>query len=244
MSRAPVLTYRPIFPSLNLDIASSVRSIAMRLTARLQAPIANFFAFGRPGQPLRASSPRGRAPMGLLMKSGIMALFIGSTVAVHAAACPEDPSWKHRLVEQLNALRSTGGLCAGGESFGPGAPVRWNPALEAVAESQSNWMAERGQLLHVGRRGEGLGERVRQADYVFERVGENVAMGFIQVEQVIEAWRQSAKHCSNLMDPRFTEVALACVRAPNGPWWTITMGRPNPRMQQAQATRVSLRSPR
>ena len=176
------------------------------------------------------------------MKLSLMILLVGSTLAAHAGACPDDPHWKVRLLDQLNALRAHGGVCSGEGRFGPGAPVSWNPALESVATAHSAWMAERGELVHVGRRGEGLGERARQADYRYERVGENVAMGFVEVDQVIEAWRQSAKHCINLLDPRFTEVALACVRAPNGPWWTITLGRPNTGVQQAQAMRVSWRS--
>jgi uncharacterized protein YkwD len=192
---------------------------------------------------LEPGSSQGQArPIGLLMKLSLMVFLISSTLAAHAAACPDDPSWKARLLDQINSLRASGGTCANEGRFGPGAPVSWNSALETVAAAQSIWMAERGELLHVGRAGEGLGERARQADYRYERVAENIAMGFIEIGQVIEAWRQSAKHCVNLLDPRFTEVALACVRAPNGPWWTITLGRPNTRVQHAQATRVSWRS--
>ncbi len=164
---------------------------------------------------------------GLVMKISLIALLLSFSVASQAGACPEDPSWKSRLLEQLNALRSSGGVCTGVGSFAPaGEPIRWSAALELVAAAHSSWMAEKGELVHVGRRGEGLGERARQAEYSFERVGENVAMGYAQIEQVMEAWRTSAKHCSNLLDPKFTEVALACVRSANGPWWTITMGRP------------------
>lgn len=182
-----------------------------------------------------------RLPIVLVMKISLIAFLVGCSVAAHAAACPDDPSWKARLLEQLNSMRASGGACAGEGSFLPGAPVRWNPALETVAAVQAAWMAERGELLHVGRSGESIGERARQADYVYERVGENVAMGFFRLEQVMEAWRASAKHCSNLLDPRYTEVALACVRAPNGPWWSIALGRPNSNTRQAATSRVSWR---
>ncbi len=177
------------------------------------------------------------------MKISLMVLLVGCTLAAQAGACPEDTSWKARLLEQLNAMRATGGVCASEGKFEPGAPVRWNPALETVASAQAAWIAERGELLHVGRRGEGLGERARQAEYAFERVAENIAMGYWQVEQVVDAWRASAKHCSNLLDPRFTEVALACVRSSNGPWWTITLGRPSTGRQMAQARWVGWRTP-
>ena len=175
----------------------------------------------------RHSSLGRRVTTTLVMKVILIALLFSFSVASQAAACPDDPSWKSRLLEQLNALRSSGGVCTGVGSFAPaGEPIRWSAALELVAAAHSSWMAEKGELVHVGRRGEGLGERARQAEYSFERVGENVAMGYAQIEQVMDAWRASAKHCSNLLDPKFTEVALACVRSANGPWWTITMGRP------------------
>jgi uncharacterized protein YkwD len=162
------------------------------------------------------------------MKTLLITALMGCSLASHAAAaCTEDPSWKRRLLEQLNHMRAEGGVCSDGMRYPAAAePMRWNDALERAAASQTLWMVERGELLHVGRRGEGIGERVRQVAYAFERVGENVGMGFFQMDHVISAWRSSAKHCANLMDPRFTEVGLSCVRAANGPYWTIIVGRP------------------
>lgn len=164
------------------------------------------------------------------MKTLLITALLGCSIASHAAAaCTEDPGWKRRLLEQLNSMRAEGGVCADGARYPASAePMRWNDSLEHAALSQTSWMVERGELLHVGRRGESIGERVRQAAYAFERIGENVGMGFFQMDQVMSAWRASAKHCANLMDPRFTEVGLACVRAANGPYWTIIVGRPQP----------------
>jgi uncharacterized protein YkwD len=170
----------------------------------------------------------GSAPIYRVMKTLLITALLGCSLATHAAAaCTEDPSWKRRLLDQLNHMRAEGGVCSDGVRY-PSAtePMRWSDALERAAASQTHWMVERGELLHVGRRGEGIGERVRQFAYAFERVGENVGMGFFQMDHVISAWRTSAKHCANLMDPRFTEVGLSCVRAANGPYWTIIVGRP------------------
>lgn len=164
--------------------------------------------------------------MHALMKVGIVVFLAASGFAAHAGACPEDNRWKARLLEQVNLLRAAGGMCSNEGSFAPGAPVRWNPALELVAAAQAAWMAERGTLAHQGPRGESLGDRARQAEYAFERVAENIAHGYQELEEVMQAWRTSEKHCRNLLDPRFTEVALACVRAPDGPWWSIALGRP------------------
>jgi uncharacterized protein YkwD len=162
------------------------------------------------------------------MKHVLMVLLAGCSIAAQAATpCVDDAAWKRRLLDQLNAMRAEGGVCTDGMRHPAAAePVRWNDALERAAQAQTHWMVERGELLHVGRRGEGIGERVRQVAYAFERVGENVGMGFFHLDQVMAAWRASAKHCNNLLDPRYTEVGLACVRGSNGPWWTIILGRP------------------
>lgn len=189
-----------------------------------------------------ASATAGCAPaafmtMNCAMKAGLIVLLAGCGVTAQAAACPDDASWKPRLIEHLNALRASGGLCAGEGSFSPGEPVSWNPNLETVAVNQAQWMAQKGELVHVGPRGEGLGERVRQAEYRFERVAENIAAGYHELEQVLTAWRNSAKHCRNMLDPRFTEVAVACVKASNGnPWWAIAFGRPASQANGASRT--------
>lgn len=171
----------------------------------------------------------------------LIAFFVGCGITVKAGACPDDPAWKMQLLERLNAMRAAGGDCAGVGTFAPAEePMRWNDTLEVVAAEQSAWMAEKGQLQHAGRQGEGLGERARRADYAFERVGENVAMGYVRLEHVVQAWRASAKHCSNMMDPRYTEVALACVRSTNGSWWAIALGRPRDEASQyARARAIS-----
>jgi uncharacterized protein YkwD len=162
-----------------------------------------------------------------IMKMTLIAFFVGCSITAQAGACPDNPEWKAQLLEQLNALRASGASCRGGTALAPAAePMRWSPALEAVAIAHTTWMAEKGELMHVGRGGEGLGERARQAAYLYERVGENVAMGYFRMDHVVDAWRASTRHCNNMMDPRYTEVAVACVRSGNGPWWTITLGRP------------------
>lgn len=211
-------------------LSSAVRGLARLLPARNTAPVAMTFRM-----PTAARTSPGACAAGAFMtmnnamKAGLILLLAGCGVAAQAAACPEDASWKPRLIEQLNALRASGGLCAGEGSFSPGDPVRWNPNLETVAVNQAQWMAHKGELVHSGPRGEGLGERVRQAEYRFERVAENIAAGYFELEQVLTAWRNSAKHCRNMLDPRFTEVAVACVKATNGgPWWAIAFGRPAP----------------
>lgn len=150
---------------------------------------------------------------------------------VPALACPDDPAWKSDALARLEALRSAGGSCPARDRFQPAPrPLRWSLALEALAVDQSTWMAELGRLVHLGRSGESLGERARQTAYVYQRIGENVATGFNGLDEVIEAWLASERHCRLLLDPAYTELGLACVRAPAGSWWALTMGQPRQAM--------------
>jgi uncharacterized protein YkwD len=194
--------------------------------------------------PLRSNpgfSGRGLVPMGRLMKAALFTFLAAGSMAVSASACPQEPRWKDQLIEQINAMRAHGGVCTGGARFSPAQEgMRWNEALESAAQAQSEWMSQRGELSHVGPQGEGLGERVRQFAYAFARVGENVAMGYADMGQVVQAWRASEKHCQNMLDPRLTEVALACVRGRNGPFWTITLARPAEAPRLAHQTSPSL----
>lgn len=161
------------------------------------------------------------------MKAALLTALAACSIASHAGACPSDTSWRERLVAQINALRAAGGACASEGQFAPGGqPVSWNPQLENVAAAQTEWMAESGRLSHSGRSGEGLVERVQRVAYVYQRIAENVAWGQMSLEQVVQAWRESPKHCRNLLDPRLTEVALSCTLAPSGPWWSISLGTP------------------
>jgi len=47
--------------------------------------------------------------------------------------------------------------------------------------------------------------------------GENIASGQSSVDSVIAAWLGSEPHCRNIMNPLFTELAVACVNV-TGRW--------------------------
>ena len=50
--------------------------------------------------------------------------------------------------------------------------------------------------------------RTREAGYVAESVGENIAKGQRSVDEVMKGWMASPEHRKNILNPMFTEAGL------------------------------------
>jgi uncharacterized protein YkwD len=50
---------------------------------------------------------------------------------------------------------------------------------------------------------------VHRTGYRARHVGENIASGVPTAREVVDGWLASPGHCSNIMDPRFTEMGVA-----------------------------------
>ena len=61
-------------------------------------------------------------------------------------------------------------------------------------------------------------------------VGENVAAGPESAAEAMQGWEGSPTHCSNLMDPEFTELGIAYAASPrptgHSTWWSMVLARP------------------
>ena len=131
------------------------------------------------------------------------------------------------VLKQVNAARAKGLRCGGDGPLQPSNALAWSPLLARAAQQQADWLARHGLLVHTGPRGESLATRVAAAGYRHARAGENLAAGQDGVVGAVRAWEASAAHCRALVDPRFTETALACATGPDGePFWVLLLGRP------------------
>jgi uncharacterized protein YkwD len=138
-------------------------------------------------------------------------------------ACPLDVQ---AVLERVNAARDLGATC-GGQRFAPSGHLRWNERLHDMALMQAQFLSDIEDLRHAGPGGQTIRDRAAAAGYAFTRVGENLALGARSVEHVLRAWTVSQSHCVNLYEPRFTEVALVCVKGKAGrPLWVMVLGRP------------------
>jgi uncharacterized protein YkwD len=131
------------------------------------------------------------------------------------------------VLQRINAVRASGYRC-GGRHMGPAAPVHWNGSLYSAAASHSLDMAKRNYFEHRSPDGSDVGSRATDSSYHWRALGENIAGGDRSVAQAMQSWLDSAEHCENMLDPRFSDIAVACVAEPRthyGTYWTMVLGR-------------------
>jgi uncharacterized protein YkwD len=136
----------------------------------------------------------------------------------------------HRVLQLVNEARASLRRC-GRKRFDAVSPLVLSDALNRVALEHARDMASRGSLDHAGSDGSTHAERATRAGYPWRAVGENIAAGQPNAEQVVAGWLKSAGHCANLMDPDFSEMGVAFAIAPQGGkgiYWAQMFGTPRP----------------
>jgi uncharacterized protein YkwD len=129
----------------------------------------------------------------------------------------------------VNQQRAAGATCGSRGSFAPAAALTWNARLASAAYRHSRDMADNNYFSHDSRDGRKMADRINASGYTWSTIGENIAAGQDSVQAVVSDWMSSEGHCANLMNPRFTEFALACARSNAsryGIYWTQNLGRP------------------
>ena len=97
-------------------------------------------------------------------------------------------------------------------------------------------MAKNNLFSHTGSDGSTVATRVTRAGYTWSIVGENIAYAFpassSTQDSTMQQWLNSPGHCANIMNPQFTELAVACAEgsAAGGNadrrYWTMVLARP------------------
>jgi uncharacterized protein YkwD len=159
------------------------------------------------------------------MAFGLLALTLASAAeAQYVTRCSVQAE---EALRRINAARAAGQRC-GWRTMPPAPPLRWNGTLQSVAKRHSQDMAVRNYFDHKSPDGLTIKERVSGTPYKFSIVGENLAGGDPHVASAVRGWIDSPSHCANMMDPRFGDVAVACVGHPKSQWgtyWTMVLGR-------------------
>jgi len=134
------------------------------------------------------------------------------------------PDFRNEALRLTNQARASARMC--GTTNYPAAPgLVWNDRLQAAATAHAQDMAKRGYFAHESPEGGTLADRLRTAGYAYRAAGENIALGQPSVTVVMEDWLGSPGHCQNIMDARFREMALVCVRnSSNRPVWVMNLG--------------------
>lgn len=106
----------------------------------------------------------------------------------------------------------------------------WAALLDEAAYAHADDMARNNYFSHTSLDGRTMADRIAAVGYAWRNIGENIAAGYASVDAVMDGWIASPGHCANLMNPAFTEFAVACVPggagASYGSYWTMNLARP------------------
>ncbi len=89
--------------------------------------------------------------------------------------------------------------------------LKENQKLNDSAMNKAQDMLINQYFAHTSPNGQKLSNWLSKANYNYKSAGENLAIGFDTAENVIEAWKQSPTHYSNLIDPDFTEIGVGAI---------------------------------
>lgn len=132
-----------------------------------------------------------------------------------------------RVLKLVNTARAKPRHC-GSERFVAVGALKLNDKLTRASLLHSQEMARRGNASHTGADGSDPGDRATRAGYIWRNVGENVAAGQLDADEVVQGWLGSPYHCTNIMAPEFAELGVAFAVNPkseSGIYWTQMFGR-------------------
>ena len=89
------------------------------------------------------------------------------------------------------------------------AALKTSPALEIAAQMKANDMAARSYFAHNTPDGQTPWYWFTQAGYKYKYAGENLAVNFVNSEDLETAWKNSPTHWYNIINPKYTEIGIA-----------------------------------
>ncbi len=87
--------------------------------------------------------------------------------------------------------------------------LKVNPLLEIAAELKVKDMAEKGYFAHNTPDGKTPWYFIDKAGYKYVYAGENLAVNFVDSDEIHRAWMNSPTHRLNIVNPKYTEIGIA-----------------------------------
>jgi len=91
-------------------------------------------------------------------------------------------------------------------------PLKEDPLLTFAAQLKAKDMIERQYFSHQDPEGNPPWEWLKKVGYDFKLAGENLAIGFLDSEEVFGAWKNSYSHRENLLNPNFEEMGIGIAK--------------------------------
>ncbi|CAH0488207.1 unnamed protein product [Peronospora farinosa] len=113
----------------------------------------------------------------------------GTTTPTNVETYKTYEDYAYTMLAAVNKQRATKGL----------SPLCLNKKLHIVAQVHSDDMAANDFMSHKGSDGSTMPQRVTRAGYNWTSVAENVAAGYVTVDDVMQGWIGSPEHLENIM---------------------------------------------
>jgi len=131
------------------------------------------------------------------------------------------------MLAEINQRRAQAQVCSTSTHMPAVGPLSWDAKLTAAATRHSLDMAAHNNMSHVGSDGSTVVERVNDAGYSWQGIGENVAANYHDIADVVDGWMGSQTgHCETIMSVQYTNIGVAC--ADQGgttvKYWTLVVG--------------------
>jgi uncharacterized protein YkwD len=160
----------------------------------------------------------------------------GTGETARAASDPPAPdAFATKASEAVNRVRSQARAC--GDKLLPAVgPLRWDVRAAHAALLESEWMLASDSFGHVWPGGELVWDRLTMSGYRWNKADENIAAGYHNLDEAMQAWVDSPPHCHALMRPDVADVAIAVVPGRAGgayiSYWTMVLAAPRPAANQ------------
>ena len=138
------------------------------------------------------------------------------------------------LVDETNLNRQTSNIVT----------LKTNPLLEEAARLKAEDMAVNSYFAHTSPDGVTPWQWLSDVDYKFVAAGENLAVNFVNSDDVTNAWMNSEGHRKNILNGNFTEIGIATAKGEyKGKETTFVVqffGKPTPRFARAEIENESI----
>lgn len=132
----------------------------------------------------------------LLVKSGLSAaIFLWPKTEVGSTGYEA----ANELIQLTNTYRKGLGL----------SELAVNPRLTQAAINKAKDLLARQYFSHTSPEGRRFSDWVKDVNYAYFYVGENLAMDFDTPQEIFDAWLKSEKHRENIERPEFQEIGIA-----------------------------------
>jgi len=96
-------------------------------------------------------------------------------------------------------------------------------------------MNEDDYFSHYNQEGDDVGDRAEKVFYPWDKIGENIAVGFKSELGVMHAWLDSKDHCEMIMHDAVKEMGAARV----GFYWVQNFSKSNPRINLNEKEKIA-----